>query len=124
MTRDQARRFAAWAGLARASARALEAWEAVPLQVHGKLAGLGAVDGTEIHFALSPAHRESGVITRKRCRDWLAPLFERRGFLTTRAFKPTTEQLSFLGRLGFEWTRADGDTHFYMLCELPFERRT
>lgn len=123
MNESQAVQFAQWSGLPLSMVGALRSWEAVPvLDDDGRQSGMGAVDGTEVHLALAPQHRGVGHLTRRRCRTWLAPLLERRGFLTTRAHAPTPEREAFLRRLGFERTRVDGEIHHYMLAALPFER--
>lgn len=112
--------FAAFSGM---PAAALDDWEMVSLVIDGETAGVAAMDGTEIHFALSPEWRGRAV-TRARTREFLAPLIARRGYLTTRAINPKPGQREFLERLGFRntWTQQDGTEH-YMLTVLPFDRR-
>lgn len=121
MQPSQAIQFADWSGVKDVTAFAI--WEGVPIVKDGRLIGMGAVDGTEVHIALAPTERGAGRLSRRLCREWLAPLFERRGFLTTRAHEPSVEQERFLERLGFERTRIDGPTHHYMLSALPFEKK-
>lgn len=115
--------FAIFSGWSAELADALDGWEMVPLVIDGETAGIAALDGTEIHFVVSPEWR-GRAITRARARDFLTPLIARRGYLTTRALKPTPEQREFLERLGFRntWTQQDGTEH-YMLTVLPFDRR-
>lgn len=121
MNARQAEQFARWSGLPASMRVDLRSWEAVPLTIDGETAGVAALDGTEIHFALAPTWRRR-AITRFRARKFLAPLMDRIGFLTTRAIDPTPAQSRFLAGLGFERTRVDGEIHHYMLAALPFER--
>lgn len=121
MSPQQARQFADWSGIADPAPFA--DWEGVPIVQAGRLIGMGAVDGTEVHIALAPAECGTGRLTRRLCREWLSRLLERRGFLTTRAYEPSDAQTRFLERIGFERTRVDGSTHHYMLSALPFEKK-
>lgn len=95
----------------------------VPLEIDGETAGVAAVDGTEIHFALAEDWR-GRAITRARTREFLAPLIARRGYLTTRAEMPDAERRSFLERLGFRrtWTQDNGIEHYMLTC-LPFDKK-
>lgn len=112
--------FARWTGLD-AEALAHGGWEFVPLHVGPELAAAAALRGTEIHFASAPEWR-ARLITRRRTRDFLAPLFERYGFLTTRCQALDFAQIAFITRLGFELTFEDplSGIHHYMLSALPF----
>lgn len=127
MTNDQVVSFVQWAGLPAApdtAAGLLQDWEAVEIRSdEGEVVGLGAINGTELHVALAPESRGTGFITRRRCRQWIAPLLERRGFLTTRAVEPSVGTERFLRRLGFERTRSNGEVSHYMLTDLPFEKK-
>lgn len=119
---NQKQAFVAWMGWPAEWATMIEQWEMVPLEIGGTTAGLAALDGTEIHFALDPEWR--GVaITRKRAREFIAPLISKRGYLTTRAQKPDRKQRSFLLRFGFRKTWADADIEHFMLTCLPFDKR-
>lgn len=118
-----AQSFAIFSGWSAELADALQGWEMVPLEIDGETAGIAALDGTEIHFVVSPEWR-GRAITRARARAFLAPLIARRGYLTTRAINPKPEQREFLERIGFRntWTQQDGTEHYMVTC-LPFERR-
>lgn len=98
-----------------------EQWETVPFLVSGVRVGASIVQGTEIHFALSPQWRPRAS-ARAAVRAHLAPLLERRGFLTTRVLHSRQAQQRFVQRVGFTPTWSDGQTQFYMLTELPFGR--
>lgn len=98
-------------------------WEFVEYeQGHGP-AAIAALHGTEIHFAIAPAYRHR-LMFRERIREFLSPLFEARGFLTTRVHRAsaTQETYAFITRLGFELTDADEATDYFMLSTLPYER--
>ena len=118
----QTESFSAWLGWPAEWRAELDKWEMVPLEIDGEVAGLAAVDGTEIHFALSPDWRGK-AITRARTRDFFTPLMARRGYLTTRTMDARPEQVDFITRLGFRhtWTQ-DGIGHYMMTC-LPFDKR-
>jgi hypothetical protein len=111
--------FAAWAVVDGALLVA-GGWEFVPLMVGRELAAIAAIRGTEIHFAASPEWR-GRVITRRRTREFLEPLFEERGFLTTRVAPESVDPTNFIERLGFVLTHVDarGVKH-YMLSALPY----
>ena len=96
-------------------------WTMHPHIVGGEVRAIAAVSGSEIHFAISPAWRHR-VIARHRAREFLAPLFNKYGFLTTRA-EPSDNHIAFLSRLGFQRTYFDGKVDHFMLCALPFEKQ-
>lgn len=112
-------RFVEWAGLPHGAASLLANWEAVPLVIRDEVAGIGIVNGTEIHFALAPAYRNKGI-QRTRCRVYFAPLLERRGYLTTRVYGDDQKAMRFIERLGFQRTWTEGPISHYMLSGLPF----
>lgn len=90
-------------------------WQEVPL-TGGGLTGL--LRGYELHVTM---HR-TGVITRRTLREYLGPLLEKLGMLTTRVPAEDTVSRRFVERLGFEFTgESDGMRH-YMLHKVPFQR--
>lgn len=111
--------FLEWAGLPVCMADNILGWDVHPLEIDGKLVAIGMTNGTEIHFAATPALRGL-VVTRKRLADYLGPLLERRGFLTTRVADGS--DADFIERLGFEPTWSEPGTRYYMLCDVPFKR--
>lgn len=113
--------FISWAGLPpdAPGIEALDAWEFHAYERGGETQAVAAVQGTEIHFAIAP-HWRRRLICRQRTREFLAPLFERFGYLTTRSI-PSQENNVFLSRLGFIETWNDGKYSHWMMCELPFE---
>ena len=96
-------------------------WDTVPVDIDGEHVATAIVKGTEIHFALVADWRPEG--TRGRIRAFLAPLLERRGYLTTRVRLDRPHEQKFVQRLGFAPTWNDENFRYYMLCELPFERK-
>ena len=109
--------FEQWAGMPYNS---LDGWEFHPYQSDSIIKAIAAVQGTEIHFAIAPGWLNR-VIRRSNTREFLAPLIDRRGYLTTRAV--AGEHGEFLARLGFVLTRTDGAVDYYMLTDLPFAGR-
>lgn len=97
-----------------------DGWTIVPHRVGETTVGLAAMRGTEMHYALSPLHRRR-ALTRKTIREFLAPLFEHRGYLTTSAYSGACT--AFIERLGFQHTWKDGRVDHYMLTALPFGRK-
>ena len=110
--------FGQWSGLG--DCFELGDWTFVPLVENGAVLLLAAMRGTEIHVAVAPEFR-GRVITRRRCREFLGPLLERRGYLTTRAVEGT-DRIHFLQRLGFRLTGAAGGINHYMLTAVPFQK--
>ena len=97
-------------------------WEVVPGYIDGQHAATAIVKGTEIHFALVPQFRHSAVL-RQRTQDFIRPIFERMGFLTTRVQLASRAQRLFVERVGFKPTWSDHFFQYYLLGELPFSRR-
>jgi GNAT superfamily N-acetyltransferase len=116
--------FAEWAHLPPGAGEQMRAsgWRTDELHDRGQLSAIAVVLGTEIHFAVSPKRR-GGVIRRHRVAEFLRPHFDRLGFLTTRTYKATKDEVRFLERLGFEHLHKVGDIDHYMLTALPFERK-
>ena len=113
-----AERFVAWSNLPPTE---MAGWQMVPWEVNGRTIGMAATSGTEIHFAVDPRWRTKAM-TRDRVRQFLAPLIERRGYLTTRAINPTQEQRAFLAKIGFDMTHEQDQIEHFMLSALPFSQ--
>ena len=112
-------KFAAWAGIAPEDVQTrLYDWTPHPGRIDGELVCIAIMSGAEIHFAVAPEWRRR-LILRGRTREFLAPLMERHGYLTTRA-DPKDGHRAFLERLGFSFTWNDGRLDHYFLHELPF----
>lgn len=114
--------FVQWTGLPAddPALREFEAWEFHPYERGGEIQAIAAMQGTEIHFAIAPNWRRI-LICRQRTREFLAPLIDRFGFLTTRSISIDLNH-RFLSRLGFNKTWDDGKCSHYMLTELPFSK--
>ena len=110
--------FAAWSSLP--SWVDLGGWRFVPYEQAGEVRAIAALQGTEIHFAVAPQHRHR-TIARQRTRDFLAPLLDDMGFLTTR--QPIGAGAHrFLTRLGFAHTQRSEHFDHYMLAALPWAK--
>lgn len=97
-------------------------WDAEPINFGGQCVGAMVAKGTEIHLALVPGWRPSSS-SRGVVRELLRPRFERHGFLTTRVWHHRTDQKQFVHRVGFRPTWADENVQYYLLGNLPFERK-
>ena len=93
-------------------------WTIHPLKITGIEVAAACMSGSEIHFAIAPEWRRR-VISRLRTREFLAPLFEVHGFLTTRT-APDKMRYHFLERIGFVLTWNDGVNNHYFMHKLPF----
>lgn len=111
MTLDDVRQLAEQA--------ASEGWEVFPHHQDGALSGVAVLRGTEFHCQLVDGFR----LRRAEMREFLRPLFEREGFLTTRVRHDDVANQRFNKAFGFEKTWSDDVFHYYILTALPFERR-
>lgn len=96
----------------------LDDWEVVPGFIDGEHAATALIKGSEIHFGLVPAFRNR--VTRGRTREFLKPLLERNGFLTTRVLLASPDKQQFVERVGFKRTWEDDTFQFYLLGALPW----
>jgi hypothetical protein len=78
--------------------------------------------GTEVHFEILPEYRHK-VIFRDVTREFLKPVFDKQGFLTTKALVDDVVNQRFVRRLGFVETWSDGIYRYYMMTALPFEKK-
>lgn len=99
-----------------------DGWEVVPGYIDGEHAATALLKGTEIHFGIVPSFRRKAVL-RERTREFLRPMFERLGFLTTRVLLDAHAKKMFVERVGFTPTWADEKFQYYLLGQLPFARR-
>lgn len=79
---------------------------------------VAALSGSEIHVEFN----RTGVIKREAVREFLAPLLEPWGFLTTRCFKGDSRTSRFLARLNFKHTWSDDEFDYFILTALPFSK--
>jgi GNAT superfamily N-acetyltransferase len=102
--------------------RYLNDWAVTPLMQDDRHVGTLVSKGTEVHVALMPGWRPAGS-ARRLIRSLLQPLFERHEFLTTRVRHGRVSEKRFVERLGFSPTWRDGDHQYFILGQLPFERK-
>lgn len=90
-------------------------WEIVTSSCGGCTA---AVAGTEVHVEFGGGL----VLNRRTVREFLRPLFDRMGMLTTRT--PVGDEASsrFVSRLGFRKTWGDDAFDYYSMTALPFSK--
>jgi hypothetical protein len=97
-------------------------WECLPVTVEGEHVGTAVIKGTEIHFALVEGWRPKSC-QRGAIKAFLGPLIERQGYLTTRVPHERLAQKKFVQRLGFQPTWRDEHVEYFMLGQVPFERK-
>lgn len=102
-------------------ASVFDGWEVVPGFIDGEHAATAIIKGTEIHFALVPRFVRTAVL-KGRTQEFLRPMFERKGFLTTRVAVTAATQKKFVERIGFKPTWSDSHFQYYLLGKLPFAR--
>ena len=98
-------------------------WDVFPFEKDGQHVWTMVAKGTEVHFALIPGWRPAASM-RGSVRNFLQPVFDRHGFLTTRIAHGRVKQKEFVKRIGFTPTWKDGDFEYFMLDSLPFERKS
>ena len=114
--------FSRWSNIDPVVLGLAHGWEFIPHERDGRVVAVAAMRGSEIHFAIDPEwhHR---VIAKNRTREFLAPLFERFGYLTTTAVGAArADRGRFLERLGFEFSWDEPDRRHFMMTALPFSR--
>lgn len=77
------------------------------------------VAGTELHVAF---HRP-GVLTRRMVRDLVGPMLQQHGLVTTRVPAQHETLRRFVERVGFTWSWADTNYDYYIMTDMPFEKR-
>jgi hypothetical protein len=97
-------------------------WDVLPFEFEDRHVWTVVAKGTEVHIALAPGWRPKGSM-RGAVRSFFRPVFEKHGFLTTRVRHGRLKQKKFVERVGFRPTWKDGDVEYYLLSNLPFERR-
>jgi hypothetical protein len=79
---------------------------------------VAALNGTEIHVEF----KRTGVITRRKVREFLGPLIDQSGFLTTRCEAGDSRSRRFIEKIGFQFTWADDRFEYFLLDRLPFSK--
>lgn len=100
-------------------ARILSQWEVLPYEQDGELVGAAMMSGSEFHCITLPTFR----LRRKPMREFLEPLFNRHGMLTTRVHHNDVANQRFNAAFGFAKTWSDEQFHYYVMAELPFGER-
>ena len=77
-----------------------------------------AILGSEIHVEFN----RTGVIRRGATREFLDPLLQTWGYLTSRSFKGDRRTRRFLERLSFKHTWSDDEFDYFILTALPFSK--
>lgn len=91
-------------------------WEVFEHHQDGEMAGFAMLKGTEFHCHLFRGFK----LRRSEMREFLRPLFDRRGFLTTRVAHEDEANQRFNKVFGFERTWSDDRFHYFLMAELPF----
>jgi hypothetical protein len=99
-----------------------DGWEIIPAFIEQTHVATAILKGNEIHFGIKKEFRKK-LIQRKRTREYLQPLLERKSFLTTRVILNDKLKQNFVERLGFKNTWHDEEFQYYILTKLPFERK-
>lgn len=93
-----------------------EGWQVHEHLQDGRLVGFAITKGTEFH-----CHLEDGFkLRRKEMREFLVPLFDKYGYLTTRVLLNDESNQRFNKVFGFEHTWSDDRFHYFLMSELPF----
>lgn len=98
-----------------------EGWEIIPGYLNQEHVCTAILKGNEIHFGIVREHRKK-VIQRKRTREFIQPLLDRKSFLTTRIILKDSFKQKFVERIGFTKTWSDETFQYYILTKLPFQR--
>lgn len=93
-------------------------WEVFEHRQGGELSGVAILRGTEFHCQLLQGFK----LRRSEMREFLRPMFDRHGFLTTRVRHEDTANQRFNRAFGFERTWSDDRFHYFILSKLPFGR--
>ena len=99
-----------------------EGWSTSVYRKHGVPMARLLRNGSEVHFEVAEGLQDQ-VIFKNAARDFLRPVFEEHGFLTTRTLRGDVEAGSFVTRFGFQPTWSDNNFDYYMLTELPFGKK-
>lgn len=97
-------------------------WDLAPLMVAGQHIGTLLVKGMEVHFGLLPGETPKACV-RRPVREMLAPAFSRFDMLTTRVPHGMQAEKRFVQRVGFQPSWRDDNFEYFVLSELPWERK-
>lgn len=94
-----------------------EQWQVLPCERRGRLQGVAVVRGTEFHCQLF----EGARMGRTQMREFLAPLLQPHGHLTTRVEHADVANQQFNRAFGFQHTWSDERYHYFILDQETFE---
>lgn len=94
----------------------LAEWEVLPYEQDGEFIGAACMKGSEFHCMTLPGFK----LRRKPMREFLRPLYERHGVLTTRVRHEDTANQRFNYAFGFRETWRDTQFLYFEMAELPF----
>ena len=100
----------------------LKDWNIVSVEADGRHAATVIVKGTEIHIALAEGYKPK-TCKRGVIKQFLKPLFDEYGFVTTRVAHHRLKEKRFVERVGFKPTWGDTEFQYYLLGSMPFERK-
>lgn len=100
------------------AAKGIPGWELIGYRPEGVLSGFALLKGTELHCQLF----ENSGFNRSEMREFLRPMFERHGFLTTRVPIADLANQRFNKLFGFKRTWSDSKFHYFLMARLPFSR--
>lgn len=100
----------------------LNGWDVVDYFEQAQCVASALVKGPEIHVTIAPEWR-GRALSRRRTREFLAPLFARHGYLATRVLHDKKDAQAFVVRIGFKKTWEDAMFAYFELRTLPFERK-
>lgn len=97
----------------------LAGWDVSIAQRNGKDVAIVIVKNCEIHFV---SLDERKAMSRKNTLEFITPIFEKYGYVTTRVPSHTTDH-RLREHLGFTETWRDDNYIYFVLTELPFTKR-
>jgi hypothetical protein len=101
----------------------LKDWDAIAIQDEDQHVGTLIAKGCEIHIALVEGYQPKSS-KRRIIKQFLQPLFDEHGYVTTRIRHSSLKEKRFVERVGFTPSWKDADFQYYFLGVMPFERKT
>lgn len=97
-------------------------WDVIPVITDSVHAATVIAKGTEVHIALATGYKPK-TCKRGVIKQFLKPLFDKYGFVTTRVLHSRLNEKRFVERVGFKPTWSDTEFQYYFLGAMPFERK-
>ena len=98
----------------------LDGWECHVAQRNGQDVAMVIVRGCEVHMA---SLTDKGAISRKNVLQFLTPILDKHGMVTTRTPLSVTDD-RLRDKLGFIKTWSDDRWNYFALTELPYQKAT